>query len=97
MDIFILWYLHNPYIMYYVTMINIKNILRTIGRKEIAKAVKVRMTAVSAASVSGYFPACWYPSVKKLAREKNIEVPDYLFNWRRPEDVAPPPKEESIT
>ena len=57
-------------------------ILDIIGRKYVAQQLDVRKTAVSNAATAGRFPAAWYPTIKRCAAEKDIEVPDHLFSWR---------------
>lgn len=53
-----------------------------IGRKNIADALGVGLTAVSNAVVRGVFPSSWYLAVKSLADAGGHKCPPELFNMR---------------
>ena len=69
-------------------MINAHAIIKNIGRKRLSQQLGVKYVTVSAAAVSGRFPAAWYPTIQRLAAEYDLTVPDDLFNWRVPQDAA---------
>jgi hypothetical protein len=63
-----------------------------IGRKEIADAVGVGLTAVSNAVVRQAFPASWFSACQRLAIQKKVPFPADLFQQRGtgiPQDVNP--------
>jgi hypothetical protein len=53
-----------------------------LGRKEIAAAVGVGLTAVSNAVVRQAFPASWFSACQHLAFQKNVPFPADLFQQR---------------
>lgn len=63
-------------------MITTAEIADRVGRKKIAEAVGVGLTAVSNAVVRGTFSSSWYYAVLSLCREAGIECPLHLFNMR---------------
>ncbi len=69
-------------------MIDAQAVISAIGRAEIAEALDIKIGTVSAAYVSNKIPAPWFPTIKRLAREKGISVPAGLFSWRMPEDAS---------
>lgn len=56
------------------------DIADALGRKNIAEAADVGLTAVSNAVVRGSFPPSWYIAVSSLAIPKGIHCPPELFN-----------------
>lgn len=54
-----------------------------VGRREIADAVGVGLTAVSNAVVRGSFPSSWFFAVKSICDSKDIECPPALFSMKR--------------
>jgi hypothetical protein len=54
----------------------------TIGRRKLASANGVGLTAVSNAVVRGHFPSSWYLVCKDLAKEAGIDCPPALFKMR---------------
>lgn len=65
-------------------MVTTSNIADTLGRKKIADAVGVGLTAVSNAVVRGRFPASWYLPVTALAAEAGVDCPVSLFRVSGP-------------
>ena len=63
-------------------MTNIKNIARQLGREEMSARLGVKAGAISAAVVSGCFPASWYKALSDLGQEKGVVVPRDYFNWK---------------
>jgi hypothetical protein len=61
----------------------------TLGRRAIADAVGVGLTAVSNAVIRGAFPSSWYVACQTLAAEKHCECPPALFGMKAgaPQDV----------
>lgn len=59
-----------------------------IGRKEMAEALGIGLTAVSNRVVEGKFPPSWFVIVKSLCDEKDIECPESLFGMKRILDKA---------
>lgn len=53
-----------------------------VGRKEMADALGVGLTAVSNAVVRGWFPSSWFLVVKSLADGIGHECPPDLFKMR---------------
>lgn len=70
-------------------MTNAREILKVIGRQQLAEELGVGLTTISSASVEGLFPPAWYPTVRRLGAEAGIEVPEHLFKWRKSNDVSP--------
>ena len=66
-------------------MENTSDFARAIGRKEMAQALGVGVTAISNAVVAGSFPAAWFDALEALAKAKGQECPRDLFAWRRAE------------
>ncbi len=59
-----------------------EQLAEALGRKRIADAVGVGLTAVSNAVVRGRFPSSWYVSCLKIASEKGTACPPELFGMR---------------
>lgn len=55
-----------------------------LGRKTIAKAVGVRVTAVSNAVVKGKFPPSWFIAVSEIAHGRGVECPPEIFGMKMP-------------
>jgi len=53
-----------------------------LGRKAIADAAGVGLTAVSNAVVRGWFPSSWFLVCKALADGAGVECPPHLFKMR---------------
>lgn len=53
-----------------------------VGRKKIADAVGVGLTAVSNGVVRNAFPASWFYACQKLAQSAGVECPPALFQQR---------------
>lgn len=68
--------------------ITVAEICDQVGRRVVAKACGIGLTAVSNAVVTNVFPAKWYLVVKRLCERADIECPDTLFSF------APPPSQE---
>lgn len=64
-------------------MMNIREFLLLIGRDEIISRFGFRPQDVSRAIRDGLFPAGWYPFIRDLCLEREIEAPDHLFRWSR--------------
>ena len=75
------------------TSITVAEICDRIGRKEIAGALNVRVTAVSNAVKDNCFPSKWYLIVRELAQAAATECPDRLFAFSRPGNPDTPPAE----
>lgn len=65
--------------------ITVAAICDRIGRKKIAEALNVRVTAVSNAVKDNCFPSKWYLVISALAHADGIECPDGLFAFSRPD------------
>lgn len=63
-------------------MITAPQFADAVGRKKIAEAMNVGMTAVSNAVVRERFPSSWYETCEVLAAEAGIEFPKYLFSQK---------------
>lgn len=63
-----------------------RNIISSLGSREVAERLGVKLPAISNAVSSGQFPAAWYRELRNLGQEKGVVVPDRLFNWRRAAD-----------
>lgn len=57
-----------------------------VGRKEIAKAAGVGMTAVSNAVIRGRFPSSWFLICQGLAERAGVDCPAGMFGMREPAD-----------
>lgn len=53
-----------------------------VGRKNMADALGVGLTAVSNAVVRGWFPSSWFLAVKALADRRGIDCPPDLFKMK---------------
>ncbi len=56
-------------------MHTVYSIAEILGRRKMARRLKVGLTAVGNAVSDGVFPASYYGIVKKMLEEKGIEVP----------------------
>jgi hypothetical protein len=54
-----------------------------VGRREIADAVGVGLTAVSNAVKRGSFPPAWFFAVKAVCDAKGMACPAEAFKWKR--------------
>jgi hypothetical protein len=65
-----------------------------IGRKKIAEAFGVGLTAVSNHAVRGYFPASWYLGMLTLADSASgpVECTPELFQMKQPYQVNGQPE-----
>lgn len=54
-----------------------------VGRREIADAVGVGLTAVSNAITRGSFPASWFFAVEAACRAKGVSCDRQAFGWKR--------------
>lgn len=62
----------------------IRIIVDRIGRERLALRLGLKNAkSVWPAISRGFFPPAWYPIVEELAEEEGIEVPSYLYNWRK--------------
>lgn len=63
-------------------MTDVLKIADTLGRKEIATALDVGLTAVSNAVVKGRFPPSWYVVLLEMCRDASIDCPPELFQMK---------------
>lgn len=61
---------------------------KAIGRRQLAQATGVGLTAISNAVVRNKFPASWYLAAQDLAAAKGIPCPPDLFGMKAPNDEA---------
>ncbi len=66
-------------------MITTHEVADALGRSEMATRIGVGLTAISAAVCDGKFRPAWYKTMREMAAEKGVEIPDSLFRWK----VAP--------
>lgn len=64
--------------------ITVADLCDAIGRKNIARAVPVSVSAVSNAVKDNCFPSRWYLVVKGLAEDNELPCPDSLFAFSPP-------------
>lgn len=64
-------------------MINTSQFADAVGRREMATAVGVGMTAISNAVVRGRFPPAWFGACQDLAAGAGIDCPEPLFGMKR--------------
>lgn len=62
--------------------ITVKDIVAALTTKRICECVPVKNTAVSNAVVNNKFPAAWKYELDALAKERDVTIPDNLFNWK---------------
>ena len=62
-------------------MMKAAHLADALGRKRMADAIGVGLTAVSNAVVRNTFPASWFIVCKSLAEESGIECPPDLFSF----------------
>lgn len=67
-------------------MINVREFLESVGREEIISRFGFRAQDVSRAAREGLFPSGWFPFIRDLCVERDLEVPDHLFRWSRVPD-----------
>lgn len=70
--------------MEHETLHPVAQICETIGRQKIADAVGVSLPAVSNAVGDKRFPARWYPVVRDLCIQNDLDCPESLFNFASP-------------
>lgn len=63
------------------------DIAAALGRKDMAAALGVGLTAVGNAVTDGKFPASWYLILAKLADDKGVDCPMHVFNWKPISDI----------
>ena len=56
-----------------------------LGRKDMAHALGVGLTAISNRLSDDKLPAGWFDALEALAKQKGKECPRHLFAWRRAE------------
>ena len=64
----------------YASMITAVDIVNAVGRKNLADALGVGLTAVSNNVVKGQFPASWFFIVSKMAIEAGLECPPAVIS-----------------
>ena len=69
-------------------MMTVHEVLKAIGRQNLAREINLTPAAISNAASSGIFPATWFPTVRRLGTEAGVDVPESLFNWRVPSDAV---------
>lgn len=61
-------------------------IAKALGRKRMMRALGVKDGAISAAVVSGSFPASWFLELRRILRETNVDITEadfeQLFRWK---------------
>lgn len=62
-------------------IITAEHICNALGRDVIAAHLDVSKQSISAASVSGKFPARWYPGIRDLCKSAQIDCPESAFNF----------------
>lgn len=66
-----------------VWMICIREFLDGVGRDKIISRFGFRAQDVSRAARDGMFPSGWFPYIREICVEQNVDVPDHLFRWSR--------------
>ena len=61
---------------------SITSIVDAVGSDAIEQALSVSSHSVRYARFTGKFPSSWFPKVRDLCAEHQIECPEDLFNWR---------------
>lgn len=59
-----------------------ETLANALGRKVIANAVGVGLTAVSNGVVRGRFPASWYQGIKQECDRQGVQCPMDLFDFK---------------
>lgn len=65
-----------------MTMITALEFADRIGRRAMADALNVGLTAVSNNVVKGSYPSSWYLALKRLADDAAVECPPALFRMK---------------
>ena len=65
-------------------MENVTSILDQLERGAVSKRLSVQKKTVWVAENAGVFPAAWFEQISSMGKEKGVEVPMSLFNWRKP-------------
>lgn len=60
-----------------------RTFIDAVGRRTIADALGVGLTAVSNAYVDDRFPASWFDALDRIASEAGEDLPRSAFNWKR--------------
>jgi len=63
-------------------MITASQFADSIGRKQMALALGLGLTAISNAVVRGKFPSSWLATCRDLAIERDVDFPVALFSQR---------------
>ena len=69
-------------------MVTTHEVADALGRKEMAARIGVGLTAISAAVCDGKFRPAWYMTIRQMAAEKGVDVPDDLFRWKAAPETA---------
>ena len=64
-------------------MLSISDIFNALGRTKLSQLLGVVPSALSNAENAGIMPASWYAAVSDLAREKGVDCPRELFNFKQ--------------
>lgn len=63
-------------------MKNARHIADTLTQRAIAQRLGLGVTAVNNAVKRGVFPASWFPVVREMCREADIDCPETAFNFK---------------
>ena len=64
------------------TIPSVKSILAAIDVDAACQMLDVKPRSIRRAQEFKYFPADWFPVIRKLCERKGIDCPEVLFNWR---------------
>lgn len=65
-------------------MASTHDIIRAIGRRDLATAVGVGLSAVDNALIRGTMPSAWYFAVAAICAERGVPCPPEAFNFKSP-------------
>lgn len=59
----------------------VASLFQSLGRKRIALKTGFSQQVLSRALVDNIMPAGWYPAIRDICDEADIECPEHLFRW----------------
>lgn len=62
----------------------VKQIVEAVGSEAIEEKLGVSEFAIRSAKRNGKFPGIWYGPLLDLCRDRDLECPLSVFNWKSP-------------
>lgn len=64
-----------------------RKILTALDREKIARLCGVKPRSIRTAMKNG-IPSSWFPIIRQLCEEAEIDCPEAAFNWKQPVEDA---------